>query len=125
MGMCMFCEIKSNPKTIIHENEYIFSIYDNYPVNKGHALIITKRHVEQYFDLVSNEKKAIDQEILFLKDLLDNKYKPDGYNIGINNGRSAGQTIFHLHVHLIPRYDGDVFDPQGGVRGVIPSRQKY
>lgn len=125
MGMCMFCKIQSNQQTVIHENEYVFSIYDSFPVNKGHVLIITKRHVEQYFDLVSNEKKAIDQEILFLKDLLDNKYKPDGYNIGINNGRSAGQTIFHLHVHLIPRYVGDVFDPQGGVRGVIPSRQKY
>lgn len=125
IGMCIFCDIKKNPENRIHENEFVFSVYDNYPVSKGHALIITKRHVETYFELNIDEKKALDQEIIYLKKFLDQKYNPDGYNIGINNGISAGQTIFHLHVHLIPRYLGDVVDPRGGVRGVIPDKQKY
>ncbi|MDY0139985.1 MAG: HIT family protein [Candidatus Izemoplasmatales bacterium] len=123
--MCIFCEIYSQKKSLVHENEYVFSIYDNYPVTKGHLLIIPKRHVSDYFGLTIDEKKAIDLEITYLKDILDAKYHPDGYNIGINNGEAAGQTIFHLHVHLIPRYHGDVKDPKGGVRGVIPNKQKY
>lgn len=123
--MCIFCDISKQTDNIIHENEYVFSIYDQYPVTLGHCLIITKRHVVEYFDLSIEEKKAIDQEIMYLKRYLDGKYKPDGYNIGINNGIAAGQTIFHLHTHVIPRYKGDMIDPKGGVRGVIPNKQKY
>ena len=123
--MCIFCDIYQEKKNIVHENELFFSIYDNYPVNKGHILIIPKRHAESYFELSGNEKQALDDELMSMKTIIDKTYSPDGYNIGINNGQAAGQTIFHLHVHLIPRYLGDMKDPKGGVRGVIPSKQKY
>ncbi|MFH2117290.1 MAG: HIT family protein [Bacillota bacterium] len=123
--MCVFCDILKNKENLIHENEYAFSVYDHYPVTQGHVLIIPKRHIENYFGLNGIEKTHIDQEIIEVKKILDEKYHPDGYNIGINNGSAAGQTIFHLHIHLIPRYIGDVDNPQGGVRGVIPSKQKY
>lgn len=123
--MCIFCDLYREKKNIIHENELFFSIYDNYPVNKGHVLIIPKRHIESYFELSSHEKRLLDDELCEMKNLIDSNYTPDGYNIGINIGRTAGQTIFHLHVHLIPRYVGDIENPQGGVRGVIPSKQKY
>ncbi len=122
MNNCIFC---NNNFDIIYEDEYVFAMYDKYPVSKGHILIIPKKHIKTYFDTSIEIRKAIDKAIFHLKDLLDKLYNPDGYNIGINNGKEAGQTIFHLHVHLIPRYLGDMKDPTGGVRGVIPSKQKY
>ncbi len=123
--MCIFCDLQSDRSKIIHETELVFSVWDSYPVTQGHILIISKRHVTNFFELNNDEKKSIAEEITYLKQFLDNKYHPDGYNIGINNGAAAGQTVFHLHIHLIPRYVGDVDDPRGGVRGVIPSKQKY
>lgn len=120
---CVFCNISK--LNIILENDLTFAIYDKYPVNKGHILIITKRHVDNYFDTTYQEKIAIQDMIEKCKKLLDEKYKPDGYNIGINCGESAGQTIMHLHVHLIPRYIGDIDNPRGGVRGVIPNKRIY
>lgn len=121
--MCIFCERKD--KKIIFENEYIYVIYDGFPVNPGHTLIITKRHVSNYFDTTIDEKKSIDEALMLMKTKLDKEFHPDGYNIGINNGLAAGQTIMHLHVHLIPRYQGDIENPRGGVRGVIPQKQSY
>ena len=118
---CVFCQITD----IVLENELALAFYDKYPVNKGHLLIIPKRHVEQYFDLTEQERMAIDELLFKGKKMLDEQYQPDGYNIGINCGEAAGQTIFHVHVHLIPRYDGDMEDPRGGVRGVIPEKRKY
>ena len=118
---CPFCLI--NEYEI--ENEVAFAIFDKYPVNKGHLLIIPKRHVEQYFDLTSEERQAIDDLLFKGKELLDQQYQPDGYNVGINCGEVAGQTIFHVHVHLIPRYKGDIEEPRGGVRGVIPEKRMY
>jgi diadenosine tetraphosphate (Ap4A) HIT family hydrolase len=123
--MCIFCDVTKQKDRIIHENEFVFSIYDQYPVSLGHCLVIPKRHIEDYFNLSQQEKCAIDQEIIFIKNYIDEKFRPDGYNIGINIGKAAGQTIFHLHTHIIPRYIGDVSDPRGGVRGVIPDKQKY
>ncbi len=123
--MCVFCEILKHQKYVVYENDLVFSILDEYPVSKGHVLIIPKRHVEDYFSLTYAEKAAIDDAIMWLKDCINRKYHPDGYNIGINNGLAAGQTIMHAHVHLIPRYQGDMDYPQGGVRGVIPDKQKY
>ena len=121
MMKCVFCEISD----IVLENEWAIAFFDKYPVNKGHLLIIPKRHVEQYFDLTEQERLAIDQLLFRAKKMLDDQYQPDGYNIGVNCGEAAGQTIFHVHVHLIPRFVGDMVDPRGGVRGVIPDRQKY
>ena len=118
---CVFCTIND----IVLENDLAIAFYDKYPVNKGHLLIIPKRHVEQYFDLTDQERSAIDSLLLEGKRLLDEKYQPNGYNIGINCGEAAGQTIFHVHVHLIPRFRGDMEDPRGGVRGVIPEKRIY
>ena len=123
--MCIFCDIYRTNNNLIYEDSLVFSIYDNFPVSKGHVLIITKRHVEDYFLLTKEEKISIDKAIMYMKNFIDLNLKPDGYNIGINNGAVAGQTILHLHVHLIPRYQGDVENPKGGVRGVISNKQKY
>lgn len=118
---CPFCTIEN----IVLENELALAFFDKYPVNRGHLLIISKRHVKGYFDLSWEERSAIDDLVFAGKALLDGKFKPDGYNIGINCGEAAGQTIFHVHVHLIPRYKDDMDDPRGGVRGVIPEKRIY
>lgn len=121
--MCFFCQIIQ--ENVLYENKQTRVIYDGFPVNKGHCLVITKRHVANYFELNVEEKTSIDDAIMWVKNHLDRLYKPDGYNIGINTGVAAGQTIMHLHVHVIPRYTEDVKNPMGGVRGVIPSKQAY
>ncbi|QGT99781.1 HIT family hydrolase [Candidatus Syntrophocurvum alkaliphilum] len=118
---CVFCDTEEK----FLENDLAFAIYDKYPVNPGHMLIIPKRHVADYFDTTIEERQAIDKLIMESRKLLDEKYKPDAYNIGINCGEDAGQTIFHVHVHLIPRYKGDLDNPTGGVRGVIPEKRIY
>ena len=118
---CVFCQMKD----YILENELAYAIYDKYPVGKGHMLFIPKRHVKDFFDITKEEREAIFELIDEGKKLLDEKYSPDSYNVGINCGEHAGQTIMHVHVHLIPRYIGDMKDPTGGVRGVIPEKMKY
>lgn len=118
---CIFCQMKD----YILENELAYAIYDKYPVGKGHMLFIPKRHVKDFFDITKEEREAIFELIDEGKKLLDEKYSPDSYNVGINCGEHAGQTIMHVHVHLIPRYIGDMKDPTGGVRGVIPYKMKY
>ncbi len=120
--MCLFCTIK---KPYIYENDHLFAIYDAYPVTKGHALIISKAHRNDYFAMTKTESDSLHEALHAVKSIIDKQYAPQGYNIGINNGEASGQTIFHLHVHLIPRYTGDMKDPRGGVRGVIPCKQKY
>ncbi len=120
---CPFCD--KSKLEIIMENDLAFVIYDKYPVNRGHCLVIPKRHAETWFDATAEEKRAIIELIDELKRFLDEKFSPDGYNIGVNVGSAAGQTIFHLHVHVIPRYKGDIKDPTGGVRGVIPAKRIY
>lgn len=118
---CLFC---THDESVLR-NDLAYARYDNYPVNDGHFLIIPFRHVSDFFDLSKEEVDAIFLLIDEVKNLLDKKHKPDGYNIGINVGEAAGQTIWHVHVHLIPRYKGDMEDPRGGIRGVIPEKQKY
>lgn len=118
---CVFCQMKD----YILENELAYAIYDKYPVGKGHMLFIPKRHVKDFFDITKEEREAIFELIDEGKRLLDEKYSPDSYNVGINCGEYAGQTVMHVHVHLIPRYIGDMKDPRGGVRGVIPDKMKY
>lgn len=112
---CAFCDYV-NKKNFLMENELAFAIYDNFPVNKGHTLIIPKRHYASYFDATPEEVLAFNDLILKVKKLLDSEYKPDAYNIGMNIGEAAGQTVFHLHIHVIPRYKGDVENPRGGIR---------
>ncbi len=110
---------------IICETATCVAFYDGYPVSPGHALIIPKRHVASYFDLTNHEREAMNVMLQYVKQKVDERYHPDGYNIGINVNEAAGQSVFHVHMHLIPRYKGDVPNPKGGVRGVIPSKQKY
>ncbi len=123
MSTCPFCNIPE--KNILFKNDLAFAIFDKYPVSKGHILIIPFRHVETFFETSKEEKIAILDLIDKAKEYLDKKFSPDGYNIGVNVGKAAGQTVFHLHVHVIPRYKGDVEDPTGGVRGVIPEKRIY
>lgn len=121
---CPFCEIPTD--RIILENELAYAIRDGRPVTPLHSLIIPKRHVETFFDLYQPERNAIFQLVDQLKaDIEKTDPSVSGFNIGMNAGQSAGQTVFHCHVHIIPRRDGDMPDPRGGVRGVIPEKQKY
>jgi diadenosine tetraphosphate (Ap4A) HIT family hydrolase len=127
MEKCPFCDIEKliDEDRIIYQDSTWIAILDNYPVSKGHTLLIPKRHCETYFDLNFIELESIGVTIGIIKRLLDTKYKPDGYNIGINCGETAGQTVMHCHIHIIPRYNGDCENPRGGVRGVIPEKQHY
>ena len=121
---CLFCEGMDD--RIVAENALCYAIRDGFPVTDGHTLIIPKRHVSDYFDLYKPEINAIhDLTHSVRKQLLDSDPTITGFNVGINAGVSAGQTIFHCHVHVIPRRDGDVENPKGGVRGVIPQKQSY
>ena len=107
------------------ENNVGFVIYDGFPVSEGHCIIIPHRVYSNYFESTEDEVIGLQKLVVETKKLLDKKYKPDGYNVGINCGEDGGQTVPHVHIHLIPRYKGDVEDPRGGVRGVLPSKQKY
>lgn len=118
---CPFC----HPDAVLFENELTYSLLDKSPVNLGHLLIIPKRHVADFFHCTHAEKDALLSLLDEAKSWLDGKHMPAGYNIGINVGEVAGQTIFHVHLHLIPRYHGDMANPRGGVRGVIPDKQNY
>ena len=121
---CLFCNI--NSKDLVFDNEFAFASFDSYPVSKYHSLIVPKRHILDYFELTNDELLACNDLIKKIKKKIQNEDKTvDGFNIGTNSGVAAGQTIMHCHIHLIPRRKGDVDNPQGGVRGVIPSKQHY
>lgn len=124
MDKCVFCESVSAER-IIYEDSTWIAILDGFPVSKGHTILIPKRHCETFFDLNDVENGTVIATINVVKTILDTKYSPNGYNIGVNCGKSAGQTIQHCHIHIIPRYEGDVEDPRGGIRGCIPNRMKY
>ena len=121
---CPFCRL-SRRVEIICETATCVAFYDGYPVSPGHALIIPKRHVANYFDLTNHEREAMNVVLQYVKQKVDERFRPDGYNVGININEAAGQSVFHCHMHLIPRYKGDVPNPKGGVRGVIPNKQSY
>ena len=121
MKDCPFCNLNN----IEHSTEFFNIIYDKYPVSKGHILVISKRHVASYFDLSNDEKYELVEIIDTLQRYLSDTYSPNGFNVGFNDGKCAGQTVQHFHLHIIPRYEGDMENPQGGVRGVIPNKQKY
>ena len=113
------------PRELIYESGTAFSFYDKFPVSLGHALILPKRLISNYFDLSIKEQMACWMMVNKVKSLLQNRFNPDGFNIGINIQEAAGQSIPHCHIHVIPRYVGDVEKPRGGVRGVIPGKQNY
>ena len=107
------------------ENELAYVIKDTNPVSLGHCLIVPRRHVAEFFEATKEEKLAIFDLIDEMKVIIDKKHNPDGYNIGVNIGEAAGQSVPHIHIHMMPRYLGDIENPRGGVRGVIPNKQKY
>jgi len=121
---CIFCNVRK--EDMIYENKYAFVSYDSYPVSKFHSLIIPKRHIRNYFDLDEKELNACNQLIKKIRTKIEKHDNlVEGFNLGTNAGIVAGQTIMHCHIHLIPRRKGDVENPQGGVRGVIPLKQHY
>lgn len=120
---CPFCNIDRS--RIRLENPLGFAIIDAYPVSPGHSLIIPKRHIASLFDASEEERGALFDLLKECRRVLIEDRKPDGFNIGINDGLAAGQTVMHLHIHLIPRYVGDCEDPRGGVRWVFPERAEY
>ncbi len=121
---CIFCNKKKNH--IVYENDYAYASYDPYPVSDNHCLIFPKRHIKDYFDLSEKEILACNELIKSMKIQIEkNDISVKGFNIGTNSGKVAGQSIMHCHIHLIPRRECDVENPQGGVRSVIPLKQYY
>ena len=121
---CLFCNSKISG--IALENEFAYASYDTYPVSELHCLIIPKRHVMDYFELTNEELIACNDLIRIIKEDISDKDKTvKAFNIGTNVGKISGQSIMHCHIHLIPRREGDVENPQGGVRSVIPKKQHY
>ena len=119
---CLFC---IDPRGVSIQHELAYSARDSYPTSPGHTLVIPRRHVSSFFDLTPEEVAACMSLIKEEKKRIDEEFNPDGYNIGVNVGPAAGQSIFHVHIHIIPRYKGDVENPQGGVRHVIPKKAYY
>jgi len=113
---CVFCQ----PLPLVLENDLAAAFFDKHPVSRGHLLIIPKRHYPTFFDVPTVERGAMFALLETAKSYLDERYHPDGYNIGINVEPAAGQTVMHCHLHLIPRYQGDVPDPRGGIRKMLP-----
>ena len=114
------CESK-----VLFKTDNFFIIKDTFPVSQGHLLIISQREVKDYFSLSDYERDQLNQSILVAKLLIEKEFKPDGYNIGMNCGEAAGQTVFHFHCHVIPRYNGDMKNPRGGVRHCVKGKGNY
>ncbi|MEY8241877.1 MAG: HIT family protein [Cycloclasticus sp.] len=124
---CPFCQILSGntDKTILFENQSGFVIRDGFPITDGHTLIIPKLHIASFFDIILEQRNDLFTLVDQAKADLDTQYQPASYNIGINDGEAAGQTIAHLHIHLIPRYNEPDKDPRGGVRWLVPEKADY
>ena len=120
---CPFCTLP--PERVLGRNDHAVWIRDGYPVSPGHSLVIPVRHVGSFFDITADERAALLRLLDEAKAAATREFQPDGFNIGINDGPAAGQTVPHLHIHLIPRYAGDLPDPRGGVRWVIPAKADY
>ena len=120
---CPFCSLEED--RILRSDDLTITLRDGFPVNPGHTLIVPRRHVASFFQILPDEQLAMLNALSIARESLQEELSPDGFNVGINDGTAAGQTVMHLHIHLIPRFDGDMEDPRGGVRGVIPHKQKY
>ncbi len=119
---CPFCHMPEEQR--FYDGALVYGIWDSHPASPGHALLIPKRHVPTWFDASADEQAELLTAIDAARAAIEKNHAPDGYNIGMNVGAAAGQTVFHLHLHVIPRYAGDVPDPRGGVRRVLPGRGK-
>ena len=120
---CPFCQF--DPANVLLENDLAFAFYDNFPVTLGHTLVVPKRHVASFFEITREEQAALFDLVGRVRELLLAERSPDAFNVGINDGVAAGQTVLHLHIHLIPRYAGDTEDPRGGVRWIMPVKAPY
>lgn len=119
---CVFCRIDDeDERRLITSTTNFYARYDKFPVSRGHAEVVPFRHIESFFDLLTEEAAEAYTLMREVRNIVGKRFHPDGFNIGINDGRAAGRTIHHLHIHLIPRYFGDVEDPRGGVRNILPS----
>ena len=117
-GDCELC----TPNDVVLEGDLAYVRYDNHSLSRGHVLVIPRRHVASFFDMTTDEQHAVLSLMNEAKRFIDRKFSPDGYNIGVNVGKAAGQSRMHVHVHLIPRYVGDVPDPKGGIRAVLKKK---
>lgn len=122
-AFCPFCTL--DPNRITLSNDHAVAIRDGFPVSEGHTLIIPKRHIVSLFEATLEEQAALLELLRQARQKLQDELSPDGFNIGINDGTAAGQTVMHLHIHLIPRYAGDQPDPRGGVRWIFPDKAAY
>jgi diadenosine tetraphosphate (Ap4A) HIT family hydrolase len=122
-GACAFCGVDRG--RIAWSAPLAIALWDVFPVSLGHALVVPLRHAASWTELTADEKAAITTGIDAVRALIDERYRPDAYNVGFNDGEAAGQTIRHFHVHVIPRYNGDALDPRGGVRWVLPDKAAY
>jgi diadenosine tetraphosphate (Ap4A) HIT family hydrolase len=123
---CLFCELPVDKFQVVDENELCMTLTDSYPVTEGHCLIIPRRHAATYFDMNSQEVEAATRLLHRSRERLQQQDATvSGFNIGMNSGKSAGQSVFHAHIHLIPRRDGDQENPQGGVRKIFPEKAHY
>jgi len=120
---CIFCEKPMDER--LFTSRRAFACLDRHPVAPGHILVIPARHEASWFELNRREQQEMLEVLDQAREYLDARYSPDGYTIGVNEGAAAGQTVFHVHLHLIPRYVNDVEDPRGGIRGVLPGKQRY
>jgi len=120
---CPFCGFP--PDRIVLANDHSFAIYDGFPVSPGHMLVLPKRHIASIFEGSEEEKAAMLALLSEVRELIQKEFNPDGFNVGINDGPAAGQTVMHLHIHLIPRYKGDKAYPRGGVRWIFPEKAIY
>ncbi len=120
---CPFCSL--DPAEILLENDHAVAFYDRFPVTPGHALVVPRRHVDSFFEITGEELAALWELLGRVREHLIAKRSPDAFNVGINDGVAAGQTVMHLHIHLIPRYSGDTEDPRGGVRWIMPVKAPY
>lgn len=121
MSDCLFCV----PRGVVRENAFAYAARDSYAVSPGHTLVIPFRHCASFFDLTPEEYSACMALVCEERLEIDQAFRPDGYNIGVNIGQAGGQSIFHVHIHVIPRYAGDHPKPQGGVRHVLPDKAHY
>ena len=119
---CIFCKPQ---REILAENEHAIAVFDTYPVSPGHSLILPRRHAVTVWDLPEAEYLGCYALVRVLKPVLEERFKPDGFNVGVNCGEAAGQSVWHAHIHVIPRYKGDTPFPKGGVRHVIPLKGTY
>jgi ATP adenylyltransferase len=122
ISTCIFCRLD---RKVLAESSLSVSFFDGFPVSEGHSLIVPRRHVASIWDMTSDEYHDAFELVRTVQGILSKRFSPQGFNVGVNNGAAGGQSVWHAHIHIIPRYRGDVPDPRGGIRNVIPGKGNY